>query len=77
MTLDLLKIGETARVIAVNCEGFLRTRFADLGLLPGTAIRAMMRSPLGDPVAYEVRGSLIAIRFEDAKRIEVEREGQI
>ena len=75
MTLDLLRIGETARVIAVNCQGFLKTRLADLGLLPGTAIQPVMRSPMGDPVAYEVRGSVIAIRKEDAQLIEVEREG--
>jgi Fe2+ transport system protein FeoA len=74
MTLDLLKIGETAKVVAVNCQGFLRTRLADLGLLPGTPIEAVTRSPLGDPTAYEVRGSVIAIRNEDAQLIEVERE---
>ena len=75
MTLDLLKIGERARVVAVNCQGFLRTRLSDLGLLPGTAIEAIMRSPMGDPIAYEVRGSVIAIRREDAQLIEVAREG--
>lgn len=75
MTLDLLKIGEKARVVAINCQGFLRTRLADLGLLPGTAIEPVMRSPMGDPVAYNVRGSVIAIRREDAALIEVEIAG--
>ena len=75
MTLDLLKIGEQAKVVAINCQGFLRTRLADLGLLPGTLIEPIMRSPMGDPVAYSVRGSVIAIRREDAAMIEVERAG--
>jgi ferrous iron transport protein A len=75
MTLDLLKIGEQAKVIAVKCHGFLRTRLADLGLLPGAEIEPVNRGPLGDPVAYSVRGSLVAIRREDAAMIEVEKIG--
>lgn len=75
MTLDLLQIGESAKVVAVRCQGFLRTRLADLGLLPGTTIERLMSSPLGDPAAYSVRGSVIAIRKEDAGLIEVERVG--
>jgi ferrous iron transport protein A len=75
MTLDVLKFGESARVVAVRCQGFLRTRLADLGLLPGTVIERVINSPLGDPVAYRVRGSVIAIRREDASLIEVENVG--
>ena len=73
MTLDLIKIGEKANVVAIRCGGFLKTRLADLGLLPGTLIRPVNVSPLGDPVAYEVRGSVIALRRQDASLIEVER----
>jgi len=72
MTLDMLQFGQSARVVAVRCHGFLRTRLADVGLLPGTMIELVMRSAMGDPVAYWVRGSVIAIRSEDAKLIEVE-----
>lgn len=75
MTLDLLKIGEKATVIAIRCEGFLRTRLTDLGLLPGILIEPVMRSPMGDPTAYSIRGSVVAIRKEDAAQIEVELEG--
>ena len=75
MTLDLLKIGEDARVVTIRCEGFLKTRLADLGLLPGTLITPLNTSPLGDPVAYSVRGSVVAIRREDAAQIEVAYAG--
>ncbi len=75
MTLDLLKLGEKAMVVAVKCEGFLSTRLDELGLLPGTIIERLMRSPLGDPSAYSVRGSTIALRDQDARLIEVERVG--
>jgi Fe2+ transport system protein FeoA len=43
----------------------------DLGILPGTRIEVEMRSPLGDPVAYRVRGSVIALRNKQAREIEI------
>ena len=45
----------------------------DLGVLPGTVIRAEMISPTGDPTAYRVRGALIALRAAQAQLIRVER----
>lgn len=50
----------------------LRRRCLDLGLLPGTEVEAVMDSPLGDPVAYRIRGALIALRREDAEGVLVE-----
>jgi Fe2+ transport system protein FeoA len=41
----------------------------DLGILPGTRIEVEMRSPLGDPTAYRVRGSVIALRRRQAQNI--------
>lgn len=43
----------------------------DLGLVPGTKIIPILKSPSGNPTAYEVRGSMIAIRKEDSKSIYV------
>lgn len=43
----------------------------DLGLTPGTCIEAVLRSSLGDPTAYRVRGTILALRDVQAKRIEV------
>lgn len=58
-------------VTAVHSEGLERRRMMDLGIVPGTVIKAEMRSPMGDPVAYRVRGALIALRQEQARLIEV------
>ncbi len=41
----------------------------DLGILPGTTIQVEMSSPLGDPVAYWVRGALVALRHEQARLV--------
>ena len=41
----------------------------DLGFVPGTEVEALQKSPSGNPIAYHVRGTVIALRAEDAGRI--------
>ena len=57
--------------ISVACQGLQRRRLLDLGVVPGTRIQARMRSPLGDPVAYDVRGALVALRRRQALWIQL------
>ena len=73
--LHALRPGEEGRVLSLShrCRGPERRRFLDLGVLPGTVIRAEMRSPNGDPTAYRIRGALIAFRAEQADVIRIER----
>ncbi|MCC6445992.1 MAG: FeoA domain-containing protein [Armatimonadetes bacterium] len=72
--LSSLKIGERRRVVGLDsaCQGLTRRRFLDLGLTPGTVIEPVMQSPLGEPTAYRIRGSRIALRREQADLILVE-----
>ncbi|MBE0645625.1 MAG: FeoA domain-containing protein [Bacteroidetes bacterium] len=74
VTLSSLQPGQHARVISLSqrLRGSERRRLLDLGLLPGTDISAELRSPGGDPVAYDIRGSLIALRRKQADLILVE-----
>lgn len=67
--LDELCVGECGRVAELLCEGSIRRRFLDIGLAPGTEVICVGRSPFGDPSAYIVRGSEIAIRKSDAHGI--------
>ena len=71
-TLDKLPLNMTCKIKKLNCSGNIQRRLLDLGLIEGTNIKASFRSPLGDPVAYEVRGSTIALRKEDARLIEID-----
>ncbi len=57
----------------VEGEAALKQRFEDLGIVQGTEIECVMKSPLGDPVAYLIRGALIAIRKEDSVNILAEQ----
>ena len=70
-TLAEVEVGESARVVELHCEGLTRRRLLDLGVLPGTEVKAVMKSPLGSPVAYNIRGSIIALRSEDTSKIVV------
>jgi DtxR family Mn-dependent transcriptional regulator len=73
--LSSLRPGEEGKVLLLSrrCRGQERRRLLDLGVLPGTVIRAEMRSPNGDPTAYRIRDALIALREEQAEVIRVER----
>lgn len=72
MTLDMLEAGKSAVVTKINNINTERRRLLDLGILPGTQIENVMPSPLGDPVAYRVRRSTIALRKEQARLIEIQ-----
>ncbi len=76
-TLADLEPGELARVIgiAARCQGPQRRRLLDLGVVPGTEIVAELESAGGDPMAYRIRGALIALREEQASWIEIEPVG--
>lgn len=50
-------------------QGFTRRRFLDLGLTPGTIIYPELQNFFGDPRAYRVRGTLIALRKDQAAQI--------
>jgi len=74
-TLADLEIGEEGIVkgISSECKGLKRKRMLDLGIIPGTIVKVELRSPTGDPTAYLIKNSLIALRKSQAKMIEIER----
>lgn len=75
-SLSGLAVGETARVLGLmaGCRGAERRRLFDLGFVPGTLVEVDMVSPAGDPTAYRVRGSVVALRREQANLIRVHTE---
>jgi DtxR family Mn-dependent transcriptional regulator len=52
-----------------TCQGFSRRRLMDLGFTDGAIIRPFLRSFAGDPRAYEVRGTLVALRRDQAAQV--------
>ncbi len=74
-TLDLLCEGEQALLLGMDEKHALYGRLTDLGWTQGTPIRCVRVSPLGDPVAYGVRGAILALRRADSRGISVRRTG--
>jgi DtxR family Mn-dependent transcriptional regulator len=74
-TLRDLPQGEVGRVVDLSpaCRGSQRRRLLDLGVVKGTEIVPELVSAGGDPVAYRIRGALIALRREQAEWIRIER----
>ncbi len=71
--LSTLACGDEARVTDISpaCRGVERHRLLDLGLVPGTVVKAEFASPAQDPIAYRVRGALIALRTQQADMIHI------
>lgn len=56
------KTGEFVQIEKIQLEGTMKRRLLDLGFIPGATIKVLQRSPLGDPVAYQVSNTTIALR---------------
>jgi len=67
-----MPLGQKARVKELTSGGAVRRRMLDLGLIRDTVVEALLKSPAGDPVAYDIRGAVIALRSEEAQKILVE-----
>jgi DtxR family Mn-dependent transcriptional regulator len=73
LSLMNLKPGEKARVLELSraCRTAERRRLLDLGFVPGTEVTVELVGPTGDPTAYRVRGTMIALRREQAALVRV------
>ncbi len=71
-SLSHLGEGETGIVSNILSTGSIRRRLQDIGLIEGTNVKCMQKSPSGDPVAYNIRGAVIALRTEDSGNILIE-----
>lgn len=71
ISLNQLPIGKKANVAALTSDGATRRRMLDLGVIDGTEIEPLYKSPSGNPVAYSIRGAVIALRCDLSEKIMV------
>ncbi len=69
--LQLLAIGQWARVDQIVGTDDISLRLMEMGVLPGVEVQLVGRAPLGDPLELELRGYRLSIRSSEASRIEV------
>ncbi len=73
LSLDDISVDERAVVRALDISGSMRRRLLDIGLIEGTEVECVGKSPCGDPKAFLIRGAVIAIRTEDCKKIIIKK----
>ena len=70
-TLDTLPLNTEGFIENLNCTENIKRRLLDLGLIEGSSITPVLVSPSKDPRAFSIRGTLIALRKEDANLINI------
>lgn len=64
--------GNMIKITALHLEGVMRRRLLDLGFVKGALVKVIRKSPLGDPIAFRVSQTTIALRKEESSKIEGE-----
>lgn len=69
--LSSLKENEFAEITGISkaCGGIKRRRLLDLGFVRGSTVSIDLTNPFGNPTAYIIRGTSIALRADQARYI--------
>lgn len=68
-SLDRVCFGRWGYVVQIGTSEALAARLRDFGLIPGTKVCRRYCSPGKDVTAIELRGSVLALRTRDLRRI--------
>jgi ferrous iron transport protein A len=71
-SLDQLRLGDRARVQAIQGQDALVQRLLEMGLLEGEELEVIGFAPLGDPMEIRLRDYRLSLRRSEAARIAVE-----
>lgn len=69
MPLSCIPLGSKGEIVAIKSSLKNKDRLIELGFTKNTEIIPLHISPMGDPTAYFIRGSVMALRKEDADNI--------
>jgi DtxR family Mn-dependent transcriptional regulator len=74
-TLSQLEAGDVGEVVHISpaCRGIERRRIMDLGIVPGTRVAFERNGLTGGLTAFNVRGTVVALRQEQTDMISVNR----
>ncbi|AGT31796.1 iron transporter FeoA [Geobacillus genomosp. 3] len=65
-----MRPGDRFRIVKLAVpDPILKRRLLDLGFVPGGEVEIGQKSPLGDPTAYHVCGTTVALRKEESDNI--------
>ena len=71
MTLNELKIKESAEVISINCDKVLKNRLYSFGIIKGAILKIEELTLTKSTIEIKINQSKIALRLSEAEKIEV------
>ncbi|WP_312071882.1 FeoA family protein [Anaerotignum propionicum] len=74
-SLNHLEKGGCGRVIALTCQKATARRLLELGVTPNTRIYCIRWAPMHGAIEVKIRGYLLAVGYNDAASILIEKEG--
>ncbi len=78
ITMDRLSPGSVGRIVRMEAGSDIRQRLLDLGFMEGGTVKSIMTAAAGDPIAFGIRGAVIALRARDCRSIRVrELSGEV
>ncbi|WP_371925923.1 ferrous iron transport protein A [Halobacillus sp. A5] len=78
MSLYESRPGDHLLIKSLRLDGAMLRRLLDLGFVPGAVVKNVQRSPMGDPVAYQVSRTTVALRKEESSQIDCQKvKGEI
>lgn len=73
MNLTEIKNGECVFIAQIEGSGSFRARLGEMGFVKGQNVKRLFASPIGNPIVFEVMGSKVALRRQEAASIDVVR----
>lgn len=67
--LSSLSDGEWGEIVSCCNEPVMKRRLYDMGFVPGASVGCMQTAPFGDPKAYMIKNTVVALRSEDSAKI--------
>jgi len=71
-TLAELKPSQSAVLAGFTLPAETASRLMEVGFLPGLTVTARVTAPGGDPLIFDVDGTLLAVRRETARHVTLE-----
>lgn len=69
-TADIIQINETVEILDLDSND-IGQRLSEMGFWPGKSIQLLISAPFGDPLAFKLDNTIIALRKAEAKLIRV------
>ena len=72
MTLNELKIKQTAQIVSINCDSVLKNRLYSFGIIKGAFVTIEELTLTKSTIEIKINRSKIALRLSEAEKIEVQ-----